>query len=192
MNDDVKNLFQKFGQTTNSYQEINRDIDSEQAKQRWPLLRDVRVHEAPEDMSHDVEDAGISVMSQPAVIDESLLSQPSFIQVNGAALHSAPSLHSTPPVAPSAPPPVVPAFAESFEAGKPLFAAKLATPPHAENRVTNLFSARPAVPGLANASPSTSKSHSVSEVFRRLANQDQQSQKVETPVNSFFKKIFRP
>jgi len=39
MNDDVKNLFQKFGQTTNSYQEINRDIDSEQAKQRWPLLR---------------------------------------------------------------------------------------------------------------------------------------------------------
>ncbi|MBC3921106.1 hypothetical protein H8L32_26825 [Undibacterium sp. CY18W] len=47
MDDDVKNLFQKFGQTTDAYREINRDADSEQARQRWPLLRDVRVNGAP-------------------------------------------------------------------------------------------------------------------------------------------------
>ncbi|MFZ6723759.1 cellulose biosynthesis protein BcsP [Undibacterium sp. Ji49W] len=47
MDDDVKNLFQKFGQTTEAYREINRDADSEQARQRWPLLRDVHVNGAP-------------------------------------------------------------------------------------------------------------------------------------------------
>jgi hypothetical protein len=47
MDDDVKNLFQKFGQTTDAYREINREADSEQARQRWPLLRDVRVHGGP-------------------------------------------------------------------------------------------------------------------------------------------------
>ena len=47
MDDDVKNLFQKFGQSTDGYQEINRHSDSEQAKQRWPLLRDVHLHPVP-------------------------------------------------------------------------------------------------------------------------------------------------
>ncbi|BBB59865.1 hypothetical protein UNDKW_1592 [Undibacterium sp. KW1] len=47
MDDDVKNLFQKFGQSTDAYREINRDADSEQAKQRWPLLRDVHLHAGP-------------------------------------------------------------------------------------------------------------------------------------------------
>ncbi|MEB0137555.1 MULTISPECIES: cellulose biosynthesis protein BcsP [unclassified Undibacterium] len=48
MDDDVKNLFQKFGQSAAGYQEINRQAETEQAKQRWPLLRDVRVHALPE------------------------------------------------------------------------------------------------------------------------------------------------
>ncbi|MFZ6772765.1 cellulose biosynthesis protein BcsP [Undibacterium sp. SXout7W] len=47
MDDDVKNLFQRFGQSTDGYQEINRQTDSEQAKQRWPLLRDVHLHPSP-------------------------------------------------------------------------------------------------------------------------------------------------
>ncbi|PXX37349.1 cellulose biosynthesis protein BcsP [Undibacterium pigrum] len=47
MDDDVKNLFQKFGQSTEAYREINRDADSEQAKLRWPLLRDVHLHSGP-------------------------------------------------------------------------------------------------------------------------------------------------
>ncbi|MBI1772248.1 MAG: hypothetical protein HYR68_07860 [Burkholderiales bacterium] len=47
MDDDVKNLFQKFGQSTDAYREINRDADSEQARQRWPLLRDVHLHAGP-------------------------------------------------------------------------------------------------------------------------------------------------
>lgn len=46
MDDDVKNLFQKFGQSTDAYREIKRDADSEQARQRWPLLRDVHLHAA--------------------------------------------------------------------------------------------------------------------------------------------------
>jgi len=142
----------------------------------------VRVHEAPEDLSHDVDNAAIPLMAHPDGINETQLSQPSFIQVNGSLMHSAPL------VAPSEPPAVVSSFVDSYEAAKPLFGAKLATPPLAENRVTNLFSARTSAPGSASASPSTSKSHSVSEVFRRLANQDQQPQKVETPVNSFSKK----
>ena len=47
MDDDVKNLFQKFGQTSDAYHEIKRDADSELAKQRWPLLRDVHLHAGP-------------------------------------------------------------------------------------------------------------------------------------------------
>ncbi|MES2039694.1 MAG: cellulose biosynthesis protein BcsP [Pseudomonadota bacterium] len=47
MDDDVKNLFQKFGQSTDAYREINRDADSELARQRWPLLRDVHLHAGP-------------------------------------------------------------------------------------------------------------------------------------------------
>lgn len=44
MDDDVKNLFQKFGQPTEAYREINREADSESARKRWPLLRDVHLH----------------------------------------------------------------------------------------------------------------------------------------------------
>jgi len=47
MDDDVKNLFQKFGQPTEAYREINRELDSESAKKRWPLLRDVHLHGSP-------------------------------------------------------------------------------------------------------------------------------------------------
>ncbi|MFZ6754692.1 cellulose biosynthesis protein BcsP [Undibacterium sp. Dicai25W] len=185
MNDDVKNLFQKFGQTTNSYQEINRDIDSEQAKQRWPLLRDVRVNEAPQDLSHEFEEAGVAIMAPPDANAESLLSQVAMPKVNGAALNS------TPPVAPST--------NDFFEIKQSLFATKVVTPP-VENKVNSLFSSRPvgsasttaSTSAPANAIPFSSKSHSVSEVFKRLLNQDQQPQKVEAPVNSFFKKIFRP
>ncbi|MBC3863286.1 hypothetical protein H8K32_14355 [Undibacterium jejuense] len=189
MNDDVKNLFQKFGQTTNSYQEINRDIDSEQAKQRWPLLRDVRVNEAPQDLSHEFEEAGVAIMAPPDATAESLLSQVATPKVNGAALNS------TPPVAPAA--------NDFFEIKQSLFATKVVTPP-VENKVNSLFSSRPvgsasttasttaSISASVSAIPLSSKSHSVSEVFKRLLNQDQQPQKVEAPVNSFFKKIFRP
>lgn len=48
MDDDVKNLFQKFGQNNQAYREINRDLESDQARERWPLLRDVQVSTQPD------------------------------------------------------------------------------------------------------------------------------------------------
>ena len=43
MDNDVKNLFQRAGNTVAGYQEINRQQENEEAKQRWPLLRDIRL-----------------------------------------------------------------------------------------------------------------------------------------------------
>ena len=65
MDDDVKNLFQKFGQSTSAYREVNRDLDSEQAKQRWPLLRDIRVSEVPAHFSHDADPQSIAPAATP-------------------------------------------------------------------------------------------------------------------------------
>ena len=47
MDADIKNLFQKFGKSGDAYKEINRDEVNEQARQRWPLLRDVHINSVP-------------------------------------------------------------------------------------------------------------------------------------------------
>ena len=183
MNDDVKNLFQKFGQTTNSYQEINRDIDSEQAKQRWPLLRDVRVHEAPEDFEQEVEEMIAVNTSYPTMEAGTQVAQPPALKVNGA------SANASSVFAPS----VSPAYQtnQTNQTNQSLFGAKVAATQVEENKVNALFSSRSGVSPSASVA-SSSKSRSVSDVFKRLVNQDQPAQKAETPVNSFFKKIFRP
>ncbi|MFZ6844492.1 cellulose biosynthesis protein BcsP [Undibacterium sp. RuTC16W] len=46
MDNDIKNLFKKIDGSADSYKEIHRDDMNEQAKQRWPLLRDVHVNAA--------------------------------------------------------------------------------------------------------------------------------------------------
>ena len=213
MDDDVKNLFQKFGQTTNSYQEINRDIDSEQAKQRWPLLRDVRVSEVPENFTH-----GADGVTYGAPVNEGVT----------ATYHppSAPVLKVRPPVENVTPPinnqQVHTSLAESsIDADQ--FAAKTdltKVPAFNFNPASSVFQgderqreadARPVGYSVAqsftsetsadgnskglfsggNSSPST-KTHSVGDVFRRLVNQKEPVHGNESPVNSFFKKIFRP
>jgi len=180
MNDDVKNLFQKFGQTTNSYQEINRDIDSEQAKQRWPLLRDVRVHETPEDFEQEVEEMIAVNTSYPTMEAGTQVAQPPVLKVNGVSANA--SSVFGPSVSPAN---------QTNQTNQSLFGAKVVAPQVEENKVNALFSARSGVSPSANVA-SSSKSRSVSDVFKRLVNQDQPAQKAETPVNSFFKKIFRP
>lgn len=55
MEDDVKNLFQKIGKPVAGYQEINRTTVTEQARKRWPLLRDVNIHSLPGDYSQENE-----------------------------------------------------------------------------------------------------------------------------------------
>lgn len=48
MDNDVKNLFQRAGKTVAGYQEINRQQENEEARQRWPLLRDIRLEMTPD------------------------------------------------------------------------------------------------------------------------------------------------
>ena len=84
MDDDVKNLFQKFGHTTNSYQEINRDIDSEQAKLRWPLLRDVRVSEVPEHFSHDADEVSLEAVAHVDNVPTSATPKKPILKINPA------------------------------------------------------------------------------------------------------------
>ncbi|MFZ6692528.1 cellulose biosynthesis protein BcsP [Undibacterium sp. SXout20W] len=213
MDDDVKNLFQEFGQTTNSYQEINRDIDSEQAKQRWPLLRDVRVTEVPENFTH-----GADGVSYGAPVNEEL-----------AATYnppSAPVLKVRPPaenVTPSIINQQVHTSSADSTIGADQFAAKTdlkKVPVLNFNTASSVFQgderqlevdARPvgysaaqtftsetsadgSSKGLFSSGNSSlsAKTQSVGDVFRRLVNQKEPVHGNESPVNSFFKKIFRP
>ena len=91
MDDDVKNLFQKFGQSAAGYQEINRQAEMEQAKQRWPLLRDVRVHALPEPEADEV------ALAEP-VVRPALRTLPS-VAIAVAAVHAEPFMRSVAPAA---------------------------------------------------------------------------------------------
>ncbi|MFZ6643394.1 cellulose biosynthesis protein BcsP [Undibacterium sp. TC4M20W] len=101
MDDDVKNLFQKFGQSTDAYREINRDADSEQAKQRWPLLRDVHLHSAapavaPVRARHREEDLATPVPSndspfRPAAAKPAAARS---VAVKTSSLQAAPEVHA--------------------------------------------------------------------------------------------------
>lgn len=68
MENDIKNLFKKIDGKTDTYQEIHRDELNEQAKQRWPLLRDVRANTA---FAHPLRNApalagvGIETQAKP-------------------------------------------------------------------------------------------------------------------------------
>ncbi|MFZ6678242.1 cellulose biosynthesis protein BcsP [Undibacterium sp. Tian12W] len=102
MDDDVKNLFQKFGQSTDAYREINRDADSEQAKQRWPLLRDVHLHSAPPAVApvrarHREEDLATPVPSndspfRPAAAKPAAARS---VAVKTSSLQAAPEVHAS-------------------------------------------------------------------------------------------------
>ncbi len=66
MEDDIKNLFQKMGKPVSGYQEINRTVVTEQARKRWPLLRDVNIHSLPGHYEQSNDDEVQLAESAPA------------------------------------------------------------------------------------------------------------------------------
>ncbi|MBC3869216.1 cellulose biosynthesis protein BcsP [Undibacterium oligocarboniphilum] len=187
MDDDVKNLFQKFGHTGSGYQEINRETESEQARQRWPLLRDVRVYTMPDHFSHADTSQTAFHAAHPAVSMESDTSVPA---ANTRELPVFLKRQDTETEAPYADKPqAVAAAAEtprrSETAPSPSFIAQ------ALGKTTETISAsRPE--NIAPSDAAYSKEHSVTEVFQRLANKPEPARDDRSTVNSFFKKIFKP
>lgn len=67
MEDDVKNLFQKIGKPVTGYQEINRTVVTEQARKRWPLLRDVNIHSLPGQAESAADPVAELALAEPEV-----------------------------------------------------------------------------------------------------------------------------
>lgn len=189
MDDDVKNLFQKFGHTGPGYQEINRETESEQARQRWPLLRDVRVYATPDHFSHADTSLNGASESHPA--------------------HPAVAMVSSAPV-PVANTRELPVFLKRQTTEDQILrvdqqqAAVAATDTQRRGEVSQnqsfiaqALSKTAEITHTNSAGKSTStelaysKEHSVSEVFQRLANKPEPVRDEPSPVNSFFKKIFK-
>ncbi|MDE2430792.1 MAG: hypothetical protein KGM99_18895 [Burkholderiales bacterium] len=213
MDDDVKNLFQKFGQSTEGYQEINRDAESEQARQRWPLLRDVRVHapagpvlveqyeDAPkqvfplraeaEDHSSTRQGAGREMKSSLFVANQQSNGAMSQAEkkISQNVVESSLFIHRAVPAAheesvvPIAPPsiPVKSIFAKAQSAA--VSRQALMSPAHDISEVNNSGTPTPGA---------FSSNHSLGDVFNRLAGKQEPVKPVESTVNSFFKKIFKP
>ncbi|MFZ6849487.1 cellulose biosynthesis protein BcsP [Undibacterium sp. RuRC25W] len=214
MDDDVKNLFQKFGQATNSYQEINRDTDSEQAKQRWPLLRDVRLTEVPTHFSHGGDSAESATSP---TMEQGVAQQPVSTFFKPSATTPAPSKKE---VMVQASPVFASSVADVGISGKPnpsssIFSVNASpvastlgdnkrfhqedTKSSQESQATlfsggNKITANIATPETLNVErhiSASAKSRSVKDVFKRLLNQQETPPVNESPVNSFFKKIFK-
>ena len=220
MDDDVKNLFQKFGQSTSAYREVNRDLDSEQAKQRWPLLRDIRVSEVPDHFSHDAgAQSNVSAATpengtatpkaaSPFLKHQPLVSPSSEAKVPPAPGPFAGSVSTTvgweraneqpqPSEVPSTDHRVMsPLFRETSRndvggMAPSVFAAPPVSPaPYQPMNQPMTFAEQAPVVAPQDVSAST-KSQSVTDVFKRLVDQKKPQVPSESPVNSFFKKIFR-
>ena len=209
MENDIKNLFKKIDGKTDTYQEIHRDELNEQAKQRWPLLRDVRANTA---FAHPLRNApaqagaGFETQAKPAPTVLSVATSPVLADagIKSRTLNSLPVQDER----------------KLFAA----FASKIAVAP-AQNMATPDLqaSSAPEVPvssvpatnsvvnkGLtsvassnpqsnfhkAHAAPSVSSNKntetSLHALFDRLAQKSEPEKLPESPVNSFFKKIFKP
>jgi len=216
MDDDVKNLFQKAGQATSSYQEINRDADSEQAKQRWPLLRDVRVHTQPDSASHERVQNIASVTSSVLVKNGAAGGKPFLKEFSGNPLFAQQKTPEGPlnvnrnterdPVAQTQS--TLPEQSVFAHSAKRTVAN---TPPGAtmpETARLNLFGsavssdslpdpvassklAPDAISQTVRTNSAPDKAKSVSDIFNRLARKSEVEKTPESSVNSFFKKIFR-
>lgn len=177
MDDDVKNLFQKFGQSTVGYQEIKRESGSEQAKQRWPLLRDVRIQAGP---GHVQGEPAPHFLSQATPRPDVAAKPVMPVQSSPVAAQNVPQ-HA----ASSAPP-----FFSAQRAPSPPATGQGAAPAPA-----SLFRTVSDQHALQNAyQPSAvGAEQPVSAVFERLAGKPQDSGKTAGPAgNSFFKKMFKP
>ncbi|MBC3931802.1 cellulose biosynthesis protein BcsP [Undibacterium curvum] len=181
MDDDIKNLFQKFGQPASGYREINRDVDSEQARQRWPLLRDVRVHAASyaEDDADEATEFSLSALTQQNQDASPYLNV--AVPDSRALPAQAGQLFRFDQSAPSVQP-------ETQPETQVRQAAAANAPP--VQRVQSLFSGVAAAPEIVPG-VGQNKQRSVSAILDRLAKKPEQSKSIETPNQSFFKKIFR-
>jgi len=223
MDDDVKNLFQKIGQATSSYQEINRDADSEQAKQRWPLLRDVRVYAQPDPVSHDNVQNTVSVTSSVLVksTNEAAERKPLLKEFSGNPLFSRKKTTEgsfdesrsagKEQIAPIAVSPLQQsALPEQSVFAQPVKKAAVNTPDTIKQETVrlNLFGnagksdslpdtagSSGYAPGIIQQNVQTNsvpdKAKAVADIFNRLARKPEAEKMPESPVNSFFKKIFR-
>ncbi|NDI86945.1 cellulose biosynthesis protein BcsP [Undibacterium crateris] len=181
MDDDIKNLFQKFGQSASGYREINRDVDSEQARQRWPLLRDVRVHAATyaEDDTDEAPEFSLSALTQQTQDAAAYLKETA--PDSRALAAQAEPLFRLDKSAPLVQPEIQPETQVRQTAG-------INTP--SPQRGQSLFSTVAATPGIV-PDVGQNRQRSVTAILDRLAKKPEQSKRIETPNQSFFKKIFR-
>lgn len=181
MDDDIKNLFQKFGQSASGYREINRDVDSEQARQRWPLLRDVRVHAATyaEDDTDEAPEFSLSALTQQT--QDAAAYRKEVAPDSRALPAQAEPLFRFDQSAPLAQPEIQPETQVRQ-------AAAINTP--STQRAQSLFAAVAATPEIV-PDVGQNRQRSVTAILDRLAKKPEQSKRIETPNQSFFKKIFR-
>jgi hypothetical protein len=171
MDDDIKNLFQKFGKSGDAYKEINREEVSEQAKQRWPLLRDVHISAVPvyplkSDKADGVlKSGGTAEISRPIAASQPR-AEP-VVAVSAPAVQIFPSRS----VAETMPETKVVAATES-----PLLSRHLAS---------RDADAIPAKPGDVEG-------ETLNAVFARLLGPREEIRPVDASPNSFFKKLFKP
>lgn len=204
MDDDVKNLFQKFGQPATAYQEISREVESEQAKKRWPLLRDVRVHTIPDHSVSESEEFSETSHVMPSPKQEiipgahrkSLVNRDNGVDVQNVSNN----FTKKKVIVPSAlTPPASPGMFRPEPQQKMAF-SKLEG--QSQKEVNSLFGSPANTVNAMDVQPEyqkkavvrpahADKHHPVSEVFKRLAGQLEPARSVESPVNSFFKKIFK-
>lgn len=185
MDDDIKNLFQKFGQSASGYREINRDVDSEQARQRWPLLRDVRVHAATyaEDDTDEAPEFSLSALTQQT--QDAAAYRKEVAPDSRALPAQAEPLFRFDQSAPLAQPEIQPETKPETQVRQ---AAAINTP--SPQRAQSLFAAVAATPEIV-PDVGQNRQRSVAAILDRLAKKPEQSKRIETPNQSFFKKIFR-
>ncbi|MBR7782819.1 cellulose biosynthesis protein BcsP [Undibacterium luofuense] len=198
MDNDVKNLFQRAGKTVAGYQEINRQQENEEARQRWPLLRDIRLELTPDQLPPDepVETNKLPLFGGMAMPEISLRPDVVSPQGNVSALADIPvktneqqkSVFSG-------------QTTERGTASTELFFTKQTNQASARNDTGDadrLFSAilgkpvQAAEQGHRTQTQSDSelnKEVPVSDLFRRLA-QGSAKPPAQTPAPSFFRKIF--
>lgn len=194
MDDDVKNLFQKFGQSKDNYREINREATSEQAMQRWPLLRDVHIHAAPEPQAP--RDAQPAHERFPAR-SEQRYAAPTPV-VAPAPAKPVPLAHATEITksvlvqATEADKPAFPFAGARAQAEAPVAAAAAGERAGTVGALFAKVAAAAAAPAAEPIPAAKAGNPTVSNLLGRLAAKPEVPVAAEVPSNSFFKRMFKP
>ncbi|MDY7538500.1 hypothetical protein QN372_14425 [Undibacterium sp. RTI2.1] len=194
MENDIKNLFKKIDGKVDSYQEIHSDELNEQAKQRWPLLRDVRAKTATAHPMRNAIARAESVVKAPTMLANNTTYNPQSVN---QSIHEGSSSFAG--FAPKVPVTSVDNLATAQIKTQPQIPAL--APRGNSNGVSgmNVSSAQstPSISIAASASApiaarDNSSAPSLHALFDRLAQKVEPEKLPESPVNSFFKKIFKP